>query len=103
MNQSPDRREFIKPVAAWGGLAPGEFSAFGKPVASVSSRLKGYGLTFLILLALACAVRAGETLYNGIQLPEEWPPVRPALTREPMPVPYLKNPPAVIPVNESTS
>ena len=55
--------------------------------------------TVIILLALAWTVRAGETLYNGIQLPETWPPERPALTREPMPVPYLRNPPAVIPVD----
>jgi len=56
-------------------------------------------LAFPVLLALACAVRAGETLYNGIQLPEKWPPERRALTREPMPVPYLRNPPAVIPLD----
>lgn len=39
-------------------------------------------------------------LYNGIELPLEWPPRRldPAAT-EPMPVPYLKNPPKVIPID----
>jgi hypothetical protein len=41
----------------------------------------------------------GETLYNGIQLPKQWPPKLPKLTREPMPVPYLKHPPAVIPID----
>ena len=38
----------------------------------------------------------GETLYNGILLPEQWPPDYGGWTREPMPVPYLENPPEVI-------
>lgn len=39
-------------------------------------------------------------LYNGIILPEEWPPrhFRPEL-EEPMPVPYLQNPPSEIPID----
>ncbi len=42
----------------------------------------------------------GEVLYNGIQLPREWPPryIEPADT-EPMPVPYLDCPPKVIPID----
>ncbi|MHC5061345.1 MAG: hypothetical protein ACYTFK_09715 [Planctomycetota bacterium] len=39
---------------------------------------------------------AGETLYNGIVLPDQWPPQYEKITWTPMPVPYLKNPPAVI-------
>jgi hypothetical protein len=42
---------------------------------------------------------SGETLYNGIVLPNQWPPRRIELKREPMPVPYLNNPPAVIPID----
>jgi len=40
---------------------------------------------------------AGERLYNGITLPEEWPPqdIDPR-SDEPMPVPYLEHPPKVI-------
>lgn len=38
----------------------------------------------------------GETLYNDIRLPAEWPPKNRAVTYEPMPVPYLDSPPAVI-------
>jgi len=53
-------------------------------------------LISMILLALAGAAHAGETLYNGIELPDEWPPDYGPLTREPMPVPYLENRPAVI-------
>ena len=41
----------------------------------------------------------GKVLYNGIRLPDQWPPRTDKLTREPMPVPYLKNPPAIIPIN----
>ncbi|MCX7008133.1 MAG: hypothetical protein NTY53_12945, partial [Kiritimatiellaeota bacterium] len=42
----------------------------------------------------------GEVLYNGIRLPEEWPPrnIDPHST-EPMPVPYLASPPSVIPID----
>jgi len=39
---------------------------------------------------------AGEKLYNGIVLPDFWPPRIEKLTREPMRIPYLENPPAVI-------
>src|SRR5437870_6246938 len=49
------------------------------------------------LLALA-AGSAGRVLYNGIRLNAVWPPAR-QLTREPMAVPYLKTPPAVIPID----
>ncbi len=41
----------------------------------------------------------GETLYNGIVLPADWPPQVETLTREPMSPPYLATPPAVIPID----
>ena len=42
----------------------------------------------------------GEVLYNGIVLPETWPPrdMQPD-SYEPMPVPYLQSPPDVIPID----
>jgi len=46
-------------------------------------------LIFMALLALTSLASAGETLYNGIVLPEQWPPKFDELTREPRPVPYL--------------
>ncbi|MHC5089293.1 MAG: hypothetical protein ACYSOF_04430 [Planctomycetota bacterium] len=52
-----------------------------------------------LLLALTSLVSAGETLYNGIELPEQWPPKYDKITRDPMPVPYLKNVPDVIPID----
>lgn len=59
-----------------------------------------------ILLISGCRDRvvphtSGENvLYNGIELPEQWPPrySEPDEARE-MPVPYLENKPAVMPVN----
>ncbi|MDY0168631.1 MAG: hypothetical protein RBS80_18935 [Thermoguttaceae bacterium] len=43
---------------------------------------------------------AGERLYNGIRLPRVWPPDHlDAQSVEPMPVPYLDDPPAVIPID----
>ena len=40
-----------------------------------------------------------ETLYNGIELPVPWPPNDGEPNGEPMPVPYLDNPPEVIPID----
>ena len=44
-------------------------------------------------------VDAGETLYNGIVLPDEWPPRAEKLSHEPMPTPWLTAPPKVIPID----
>ena len=52
-----------------------------------------------IVLGRGSTSPAGETLYNGIVLPDQWPPAVQTLTHEPMPVPYLKHPPAVIPID----
>lgn len=41
----------------------------------------------------------GETLYNGIRLSSPWPPFLKELPREPIVPPYLKSPPAVIPID----
>ena len=43
--------------------------------------------------------QGSETLYNGIVLPEQWPPDYGGWTREPMCVPYLENPPEVIDID----
>jgi len=58
----------------------------------------GWILVCVLLLAGATVnvSEAGETLYNGIRLPSHWPPTIKKLGLEPMPVPYLKSPPAVI-------
>jgi hypothetical protein len=42
---------------------------------------------------------AGETLYNGIRLPAGWPPRLKELPKSPVVPPYLKSPPAVIPID----
>lgn len=60
-------------------------------------------LTIILLSGAGCAFAAapsGELLYNGIQLPAQWPPryAEPD-TAALMPVPYLENKPSVIPVN----
>ncbi|MGQ9731835.1 MAG: hypothetical protein ACUVX8_11265 [Candidatus Zipacnadales bacterium] len=59
------------------------------------------GLLIGVMLALSLlGVASGEVLYNGIELPEKWPPVKEALTRDPLPEPpYLADPPAVIPID----
>jgi len=65
----------------------------------------GILLAALIQGLMICSVTAagegmGETLYNGIVLPEKWPPNgKERLPLDPMQVPYLDNPPAVIPID----
>ncbi|MDA7874965.1 hypothetical protein N9239_00805 [bacterium] len=44
-------------------------------------------------------VGVDRRLYNGIVLPEKWPPHYGEISRDPMPVPYLTDPPAVIPID----
>jgi hypothetical protein len=41
----------------------------------------------------------GKVLYNGIRLPDEWPPRNEHLSSEPPEVPYLNSPPGVIPID----
>ena len=54
-------------------------------------------------LLLTLGARAAEVLYNGIELPEEWPPKvdwEDIKTRKPiLPPPCLKQPPSVIPID----
>ncbi len=54
----------------------------------------------LRLLANKATGPKPEKLYNGLELPDQWPPrfLDPAST-EPMPVPYLRRPPKVIPID----
>jgi len=56
-------------------------------------------LVTVCLRLFAVTAPAGETLPNGIVLPDAWPPRSERWTGEPMPVPYLEHPPAVIPIN----
>lgn len=57
-------------------------------------------LMMMIGLSLAAASAGAQTLHNGILLPDVWPPRQQIPTeRKEMPVPYLADKPAVIPVN----
>ena len=51
-------------------------------------RVIGSGVLFL--LGWGLFAQAGETLYNGIVLPDGWPPKTEKLTRDPVPAPKLK-------------
>lgn len=61
--------------------------------------LRSWGALLLAPMVLTGLSGAGEILYNGIRLPDQWPPKRPPLRREPMPVPYLENRPALVPID----
>jgi len=62
-------------------------------------------VTALFVLALLAAARSADggnekALYNGIVLPDQWPPRPAPLTDEPLPLPpYLADPPQVIPID----
>jgi hypothetical protein len=51
------------------------------------------------ILNLSVNAFAGEKLYNGIVLPDQWPPVYKEFPNDPMPVPYLDNRPEVVPID----
>ena len=54
----------------------------------------------LLLLANKATGPKPEKLYNGIELPDVWPPrFRDPASDEPMPVPYLRKPPKAIPID----
>ena len=49
--------------------------------------------------ALSPQTADGELLYNGIRLPAQWPPRLQAVGNKVMPVPYLADRPAVVPID----
>jgi hypothetical protein len=88
-----NRRKFLKNSVALTGVALISSSGLnagvtGQPESSKIKTDYKYGL------------QNGEELYNGIRLPSIWPPrnLNPN-DYEPMELPYLKNPPEVIPID----
>ncbi|MHC5139247.1 MAG: hypothetical protein ACYSOF_05085, partial [Planctomycetota bacterium] len=79
------------PDSTWFTLVnPGEPSP---PFNSISAAIAAGG---------TCSVSpppTGEVLYNGIVLPQTWPPQYGSVPYTPMPVPYLTNPPATVPID----
>lgn len=69
----------------------------------ICRRCSIFALLFVLPLLLSPgAVGAGEVLYNGIELPDQWPPGRSLeelRAGTPMRVPYLEQPPDVIPID----
>ena len=69
--------------------------------------IKNAGLTlsaaFVPNIAFPSFLRGGaplnNVLYNGVTLPEVWPPKNIGMNYEPMPVPYLTNRPEIIPID----
>jgi len=53
----------------------------------------------VLLAYLVAAITPSETLYNGIELPKEWPPHVKELSMDPSLPPYITAPPAVIPID----
>jgi hypothetical protein len=56
-------------------------------------------LVLLWLFSLTAYGVADEVCFNGIRLPDDWPPKRSQLPSGPLPPPYLESPPPVIPID----
>src|SRR2546430_715848 len=66
---------------------------------SINLRVPWY---IICIFAASGGALAGEILYNGIALPDQWPPLRSAAdmrTLEPMRVPYLEKRPGIVPID----
>lgn len=61
-------------------------------------RFRASVVMFVVLTAAGGMAHAGDKLYNGIVPGDKWPPEYKREPRTPVPVPYLKNPPAVMPI-----
>jgi hypothetical protein len=62
--------------------------------------MRQYRFLWFGVLLMTTAAFAGETLYNGVVLPDQWPPKLAKLSREPLATPpYLVSSPAVIPID----
>ena len=54
----------------------------------------------ILAIGQPAGIPKGEILYNGIEIPKQWPPKsQDPASAEPMQVPYLQNPPQLIPIN----
>jgi hypothetical protein len=73
-------------------VVEGEVYSLGKYVVFIGFKTASEGV--------AWSENTGERLYNGIVLPELWPPrnIDPG-DESPMPVPYLDHPPEIIPID----
>ena len=68
----------------------------------MQNRILTISILIFLMIFVSCTQvhKESPTLYNGIQLPEQWPPrYKEPEQRTQMPVPYLENKPAVIPIN----
>ena len=64
--------------------------------------LKNIAVLLFSLVVPGLAIAQTEVLYNGIHLPEQWPPryAEPQKAQD-MPIPYLEQKPGVIPADIS--
>jgi hypothetical protein len=63
-------------------------------------RIYFWGIILMLsAIAPAACTKSGELLYNGIVLPDVWPPRLEDVPKDPVEPFYLKSPPAVIPID----
>ena len=70
-----------------------------RDILTTGKNFSGRFIIWIFIVAVIQAPLAAETLYNGITLTNKWPPQIEELSRRPMQVPYLQNPPEVIPID----
>lgn len=76
-----------------------KIAAAGEVKLRHSSLWTTVALCMITSSAIPMAAFAGERLYNGIELPDVWPPVGREISYAPMPVPYLEAPPEIISID----
>src|SRR5262245_5678938 len=68
-------------------------------ISFASKRIRYLALAVPVALLLIDGIKAGETLYNGIVLPDQWPPrladFPTSVEKDPVTPPYLSSPPEV--------
>ncbi|MEM7369666.1 MAG: twin-arginine translocation signal domain-containing protein [Bacteroidota bacterium] len=88
-SSSQNRRQFLKTGALSGAAALAGLGSMQAETPAVSDQSIKSKIS-----------DEGELLYNGIQLPAEWPPrTQEPAHYDPMPIPYLASPPDIIPID----
>ncbi|MBM3890925.1 MAG: glycoside hydrolase family 32 protein, partial [Verrucomicrobia bacterium] len=68
-------------------------------VTAIHSNTRRWFAALILVVAVAQNLNAGETLYNGIVLPDVWPPRLADFPENPVTPPYLASPPKLIPID----
>lgn len=81
------------------GQNPADTVKIYKKYLSINEEIQCPEWTIITGFDIDRTIKSGELLYNGIKLPQIWPPLIDWKSSTPMEVPYLKNRPEIIPID----